>query len=115
MCADNMKLMTWLLEDAGFAHSAAGSAEEALDLVETKSFDLVLMDISLPGMNGIEATRRLRARPECEHMPVIEQAIGVATHGPAGDLGILVYEWGPSNSIEPRNDGVSRLDVLFTK
>ena len=69
--ADNMKLITWLLEDDGFSLCAAGSAEEALDLVETRSFDPVLMDISLPGMDGMEATRRLRAKPEYENVPVI--------------------------------------------
>lgn len=69
--ADNMKLIAWLLEDAGFSLRAAGSAEEALDLVETRRFDLVLMDISLPGMDGMEATRRLRAKPEYRNIPII--------------------------------------------
>lgn len=69
--ADNMKLITWLLEDEGYSFRAVGSAEEALDLVETQTFDLVLMDISLPGMDGMEATRCLRAKPGFENIPVI--------------------------------------------
>ena len=69
--ADNMKLMTWLLEDTGFSLCTATSAEEAMELVETRMFNLILMDISLPGMDGMEATRRLRAKPEYENTPVI--------------------------------------------
>ena len=68
---DNMKLITWLLEDAGFSPCGVGSAEEALALIETRAFDLVLMDISLPGMDGMEATRRLRAKPGFENIPVV--------------------------------------------
>ncbi len=68
---DNMTLVTWLLEDAGYAHVGVGSAEEALDVLQTRSFDLVLMDISLPGMDGKEATRRIRAVPRHASLPII--------------------------------------------
>ena len=69
-----------MLEDAGFSFFAAGSAEEALDVIETRAFDLVLMDISLPGMDGMEATRRLRANPRFEKIPVI----AVTAHAVSG-------------------------------
>ena len=53
-----------LLEASGdfFVVGEAGSAEEALELLETASADVVVMDILLPGMDGIEATRELKLR-----------------------------------------------------
>lgn len=68
---DNMKLITWALEDAGYVFAGVDSAEEALDLLEQQFFDLVLMDISLPGMDGKEATRRLRRDPRYASLPII--------------------------------------------
>ncbi len=68
---DNMKLLGWMLEDAGYSYSGAGSAEEALDLLEQRLFDLVLMDVSLPGMDGKEATKRLRGDPRFTSLPIV--------------------------------------------
>ena len=49
---DNMKLMTWALEDAGFRFEGVCSAEEGLEALASRPFDLVLMDVSLPGIDG---------------------------------------------------------------
>ncbi len=68
---DNMKLVAWTLEDEGYAFEAAGSAEQALVALEQRHFDLVLMDVSLPGMDGKEATRWIRAHPRLADLPVI--------------------------------------------
>ena len=68
---DNMRLFAWTLEDEGYAFAGVRSAEEALSLLEHQSFDLVLMDISLPGIDGKEATRRIRANPRFARLPVI--------------------------------------------
>ncbi len=46
-------------------------------------------------------------------MPTIEEVTSVSAHSGQGDLGLLVYEWGPSNDIEPRKNGVTTLEVLF--
>ena len=50
------------LEQAGFRASAAANAEAALALAHQTPPDLVLLDIGLPGMDGYEVARRLRAR-----------------------------------------------------
>lgn len=68
---DNMTLVTWMLEDAAYAYCAVESAEDALDVLQTREFDLVLMDISLPGMDGKEATRRIRQIPAYASLPII--------------------------------------------
>jgi CheY-like chemotaxis protein len=49
----------------------AGSGEESLGRARTDRPDLVLMDLELPGMNGFEACRRLRAEPDTRETPII--------------------------------------------
>src|SRR6185437_3676591 len=78
---DNMKLLAWTLEDEGFAFEGAASAEEALLALERRPFDLILMDISLPGMDGAEATRRLRAQSRFAGLPII----AVTAHAVQGE------------------------------
>jgi CheY-like chemotaxis protein len=67
----NMELVTDLLESAGWHVFQAQTGGEALRLAETCSPDLVLMDLSLPGMDGLTATKRLRANPATRHLPII--------------------------------------------
>ena len=57
----------------------APTAEEGLELLEDRTFDLVLMDISLPGIDGIEATQRIRAHtdPAIRSLPVIAMSAHV--------------------------------------
>ena len=69
--ADNLKLITWVLEDESYKVTGVESAEAALEIVEEESFDLVLMDIDLPGIDGEEATRRLRADTRFNSFPIV--------------------------------------------
>ncbi len=59
---DNMKLVTWILEVEGYEVTSAFSAEGCLDILKTKDFDLVLMDISQPGIDGKEASPKLSSK-----------------------------------------------------
>jgi CheY-like chemotaxis protein len=67
----NMELFAWILEDEGYAFEGVGTAEEGLASLDRKSFDLALMDIALPGMDGEEATRRIRAEKRFARLPII--------------------------------------------
>jgi CheY-like chemotaxis protein len=69
--AVNMKLFTLMLETAGYTVIGAENAEVGLPLAEMKQPDLILMDIGLPGMDGLEATRRLKQNPRTRHIPVV--------------------------------------------
>ena len=59
---DIVSALTIYLTGEGYAVTGAGSGQEALELFQQQSFDLVLMDIMMPGMDGITATAQLRAQ-----------------------------------------------------
>jgi CheY-like chemotaxis protein len=69
--ADIRTLFAALLEREGFVVMQAGDGPEAVDAARAARPDLVIMDISLPTLDGIEATRQLRADPRTAHIPVI--------------------------------------------
>ncbi|GLS24596.1 response regulator [Marinibactrum halimedae] len=68
---DNQKLVSWILEDEGYEYKCAATGEESLSLVDEERFDMVLMDISLPGMDGKETTRKMRERSNLKGLPII--------------------------------------------
>ena len=67
----NMKLVRDILQAKGYQTLEAVNAEDGIVLAAEKKPDLVLMDIQLPGMNGIEALKVLRADPTTAHIPVV--------------------------------------------
>ena len=77
----NLELVTDLLEASGFIVCDARTAEEGLRLAQKISFDLVLMDLSLPGMDGLAATKVLKSLAATSHLPVI----ALTAHAMRGD------------------------------
>ena len=67
----NMKLVRDVLQAKGYATIEAGTGEEGIHLAAERKPDLILMDIQLPGINGIEALRVLRASPETAAIPAV--------------------------------------------
>jgi two-component system cell cycle response regulator DivK len=67
----NMKLVRDVLQVKGYATIEAGTGEEGVRLAAERKPDLILMDIQLPGISGIEALRRLRATPDTAAIPAI--------------------------------------------
>lgn len=68
---ENIELLTRRLTRRGFAVVGATSAEEGIIKAEAERPDVILMDIKMPVVDGFEATRRLKARPETRPIPVI--------------------------------------------
>ncbi|CAG1016194.1 Polar-differentiation response regulator DivK [Burkholderiaceae bacterium] len=67
----NMALTVAILENAGHEILQADHASAGLELARREQPDLVLMDIQLPDIDGLEATRMLKADPRTAHLPVI--------------------------------------------
>jgi two-component system, cell cycle response regulator DivK len=78
---DNRRILRDLLGNAGYELIEAETGEEALTALEAQRPDLILMDIQLPVMDGYEATRRIRSKPELKSIPII----AVTSYALAGD------------------------------
>jgi two-component system, cell cycle response regulator DivK len=69
--AESMYLVTFLLESAGYIVLPATNGINAVQVCQEALPDLVLMDIKLPGIDGYEATRRIKQIPAVSHIPII--------------------------------------------
>ena len=67
----NMRLIEMVLKARDYALLKATDGEEALDIATRERPDLIIMDIQLPKMSGLEVTKRLRQMPEFSHIPII--------------------------------------------
>jgi two-component system cell cycle response regulator DivK len=67
----NLKLVRVLLATEGYEARTAADAEQALRLLSTFTPSLILMDIQLPGMDGLELTRQLKADPATRHILIV--------------------------------------------
>jgi len=67
----NLKLVRDVLQVKGFSTIEAGTAEIGIELAAERKPDLILMDIQLPGMNGIDALKVLRGNPATAGIPVV--------------------------------------------
>ena len=74
---DNRKLVRRVLEADGYTVSEAQNAQEALAYLNTKPPALILMDISMPDMDGYALTAKIRAIPEFTKIPIIAMTANV--------------------------------------
>lgn len=77
----NQRVVAAALEKRSYEVDVARSGEEALELLERRRYALVLMDVQMPGMDGMEATRRIRMRWKPDELPVI----ALTAHAMMGD------------------------------
>jgi CheY-like chemotaxis protein len=77
----NLKLAQLLLTGEGYRVRTANDAEEALEVLKAFSPRLILMDIQLPGMDGLELTRRLKADPATRDITIL----GLTAYAMKGD------------------------------
>ena len=67
----NRRLAGFLLRSQGYQVREATSAIEAFEILRTEHPDLIVMDIQLPGMDGLEATKKLKEQPGTADIPVV--------------------------------------------
>jgi two-component system, cell cycle response regulator DivK len=67
----NQLLIQFTLESSGYHVDVAGSAREALAIIDRRMPNLILMDIQLPGQDGLSLTRQLKAAPAMKAIPVV--------------------------------------------
>jgi two-component system cell cycle response regulator DivK len=77
----NLELLVALLESHGYSVQTAWDAPSALESIQTRSPDLILMDLQLPGLDGYGLTRQLKADSVTAHIPII----AVTSYAMAGD------------------------------
>jgi len=78
---DNRQIIRDLLDSAGYAWIEAVDGLIGVEKAKAEKPDLILMDMQLPGIDGYEATRRIKADPALAHIPVI----AVTSYALAGD------------------------------
>ena len=78
---NNRMILNDLLTNAGFEVVEARDGEKGVAMASECRPDLILMDIQLPKVDGYEATRRIKSRPELQHIPII----AVTSYALSGD------------------------------
>jgi|SRR5690606_3738426 two-component system cell cycle response regulator DivK len=78
---DNMVLIYDILTSLNYTVLQAADGEQGVAMAETELPDLILMDLSLPRLDGWSATQRIKAKPELRHIPII----ALTAHALIGD------------------------------
>ena len=96
---DNFNMLSRRLERQGFVVIGAENGEIAIAKAETDHPDIVLMDISMPVMSGLDATRALRDNPETRNLPIVALTahVGKKDRDTCFDAGCDAFEAKPVN------------------
>ena len=86
---DNRRIVRDLLTSVGYELIEAVNGEDGVKAAAAHVPDLILMDIQLPGIDGYEVTRQIKAKPELKHIPII----AVTSYALSGD-DVKAYEAG---------------------
>jgi len=73
----NQQVAVELLQGAGVAVDVAANGQEALNAVQARAYDAVLMDLQMPVMDGLQATKAIRAVPKLDQLPIIAMTASV--------------------------------------
>jgi len=104
---DNLKIIEYALNRAGYEVVAAQRGEDGVELAKQKQFYFIIMDINLPGMDGIEATRQIRNSKADGDVPVI----AITSYAMAGDRE-RIMEAGCTGYIEKPIDPISIIEEI---
>ncbi len=95
------KITTTVLEFRGHAYEIAANGQQAVELAESRTFDLILMDVAMPVMDGLEATRIIRRREQQsgQHVPIVAMT-GSINREPCLEAGMDVFIAKPIDTAE---------------
>jgi len=104
---DNLKIIEYALKRAGYEVVAAQRGEDGVELAKKRQFYFIIMDINLPGMDGIEATRQIRNSKADGNVPVI----AITSYAMAGDRE-RIMKAGCTGYIEKPIDPISIIEEI---
>lgn len=114
---ENIKIITHMLKNMGFSIFIAQSGHEALEKLAAVPVDLVLLDISMPGMDGYEVCERIKAEPSTSDIPVIfvtaRDDPEDVVHG--FEMGAVDYLTRPVNSAELQARVATHLELKASR
>ncbi len=112
----NQKVITAILKKRGYESVIAPNGSEAIELLRQRDFDVVLMDVQMPVLDGLEATRLIRQNPRWRHLPIIAMTAHAMTGDrerclAAGMNGYIAKPVNPSHLISTVESYLNKVDV----
>ncbi len=105
---DNLYLIRFILENNDLAVLIATTGREGLEMTIKEKPDLVLMDIQLPDINGLDVTRMIRKQDSCNSIPIV----AISSYAMTGDKQ-LALEAGCSGYIEKPIDPETIMNIIY--